>query len=100
YKNLTYLAGYYNILSGGHRAIFDVFTMMNVLAMFDIRKVINNIGRIKIKVITADPQKDRKQAIKLGFKWDQHRKYWHRKYTMEEFKKIKETIPFEYIIKE
>ncbi|MCK9223920.1 MAG: 3'-5' exonuclease [Candidatus Muirbacterium halophilum] len=100
YKNLTYLAGFHSILPGGHRALSDVMTMIEVLKRYDFQKTIKNTGKVKIKVITKNPEKDRRTAISMGFKWDRHRRYWHRKYSRDEWKEVKDKLTFEVIVEE
>lgn len=43
YKNLTYLCGYFNIQSGGHRALFDAIALMKLVLMFDMNSLIDFI---------------------------------------------------------
>jgi DNA polymerase-3 subunit epsilon len=100
YKNLTYLAGYHQIMGGGHRAIFDVFTMMKVLSLYNLDKAINNTSRIKIKLIARLTGEEARDAKKIGFRYDPSVGGWVKKIKKFELEELKKSINFEYEIRE
>jgi DNA polymerase III subunit epsilon len=104
YENLTYLAGYYNIINPmQHRALGDCIVVSEVLKNFKFDDIIKrNNQRHKgcgvkdegnilatIKIDFNDMEK-RDQVKSLGFKWNKQEKYWQKRVIQEDL----QTLPF------
>lgn len=82
YKNLTYLSGYYNIMSGGHRAVFDVISMLKIMSENIRRKhtdlnYIINCSTSPMKIVYAHVSYAEKDKAKnAGFLWNSIEKKW------------------------
>ncbi|PLX16532.1 MAG: hypothetical protein C0601_10070 [Candidatus Muiribacterium halophilum] len=93
YKNLTYLAGYHGIIAGQHRALFDVFTMMNLLALYDVKKIISKMESSK-KLIKAERGRDRELLKSFGFNWNRSKRRWEKEIFSWEYQRLKKNLPF------
>ncbi|MGM0606773.1 MAG: 3'-5' exonuclease [Candidatus Muiribacteriota bacterium] len=100
YKNLTYLSGFHGIIGGGHRAVFDVFSMMKILTNYNIKEVIENSKKAKIKIVARLEGAEAGRAKKLGFKYNPSKGYWAKKIKKIDFEKMKSELKFNYEIRE
>lgn len=77
-KSLIYLAGYYGVVSGNHRAVFDVLAMLNVMTKFDFDSILES-AKNPIGIIIAHVSYDKRDLAKnAGFRWNPNKKIWYR----------------------
>ena len=69
-RKLTYLAAEHWMLNFfGHRAVFDVMTMLQVLSRYDIERVIYLAKQPSVTVIACVSYDDRQLAKDRGYRW-------------------------------
>ena len=81
-KNLTYLSAFHRILPGGHRAIFDVMAMLEIMFKYDLKEVIRISKSALLRITAHVGFEDKELAKEAGFRWDPKKKTW--------FKEMKE----------
>jgi DNA polymerase III subunit epsilon len=77
-SNLTYLAAFHRIMPGGHRAVFDAMTMLEIMFKYDLDEIIRVSKSPTIKVIADVGFHDKDKAKAAGFYWDGPTKTWER----------------------
>ena len=76
-RKLSYLAVEHNIsFAISHRAVFDIWTTMQILSKYDIKKVIERAKTGFVKLIAKISYEERAKVSKQGFKWDSKHKIW------------------------
>lgn len=70
-RNLTYLAGYHQILNCfAHRAVTDVLTMMAILDKYDLDPIYESANSPLVLVSAMVGYNDRQLAKDAGFSWE------------------------------
>ena len=78
-RKLNFLAGEHEFVPlFKHRALFDVITMLKILAAYDINEVTQNAESELIKVIARVEYENRYLASEAGFIWDPEERTWQK----------------------
>lgn len=85
---------------GAHRAMMDVFTMLKVLAQYDIAKVVeySKVPNIVVRALVDYP--DRQKAKDKKFSWEQlsnyqkYPKYWVKMIKADQLETLKQQCDF------
>ncbi|EMJ91185.1 3'-5' exonuclease [Leptospira alstonii] len=93
-RKLDYLSFEHGLIPyQSHRALFDVFTMLNILSKYDINDVVKTARTPLLKVKAKVDYESKELALKNGFHWNKERKLWEKEIREETLKK--EKYPFE-----
>lgn len=93
-RKLDYLAVEHNIsVVVAHRAVFDIWTTMQILSKYDINKTIERAKTGFIKLIAKVSYEDRTKASIQGFKWDSKNKIWFKILRIYDVKNIQFDFP-------
>lgn len=98
-RKLTYLAsehGFVNPFS--HRALFDVLTMLKLLAHYSIEEIVVLQNSPLVKVLAHVSYDDRDKARRLGFRWDPQQRHWYTEVKEAMLPRL--DYPFEYSIED
>ena len=86
-RKLTYLAADHNFMSpAAHRAAFDVMTMFQLVARYDIQEICERASSNLVNVIARVSYENKNLAAENGFRWDPAQKIWSksmRKYDLD-----------------
>ena len=95
-RKLDYLAVEHNIsITIAHRAVFDIWTAMQILSKYDIYKIIERAKTGFIKLIAKVSYEERAKASIQGFKWDSKNKIWFKILRIYDAKNIQFEFPIE-----
>ena len=76
-RKLDYLAVEHNIsITIAHRAVFDIWTAMQILSKYDMHEIIERVRTGFVKLIAKVSYEERAKASIQGFKWDSKNKIW------------------------
>ena len=76
-RKLNYLAVEHKIsVILSHRAVFDIWTTMQILKEYDIKEIVERAKTGFIKLIAKVSYEERAKASTQGFKWDVKNKMW------------------------
>lgn len=76
-----------------HRAVFDVWTAMQILKQYDIKEVTERAKTGFVKLIAKVSYEDRTKASTQGFKWDPKNKIWFKMLREYDVKSIQFDFP-------
>lgn len=104
-SKLTYLAAEHGFVNPfAHRAVFDVMTMMKMLAKYDIYKIIANNAEPKVllQAICRPPWEDAGQSTNIakehGFRWEAKQKKWLRRARLSQYGELKQKESLHVVI--
>ena len=93
-RKLSYLAIEHSIsYVSAHRAVFDIWTTMQILSKYNINEIIERAKTGFIKLIAQVSYADRVKASSQGFKWDSKNKIWFKILRTYDAKNIKFDFP-------
>lgn len=93
-RKLNYLAVEHNIsVIIAHRAVFDVWTTMQILSKYDINKTTERAKTGFIKLIAEVSYEDKTKASVQGFKWDSKNRIWFKVLRSYDTKNIQFDFP-------
>ena len=95
-RKLNYLAVEHNIsITIAHRAVFDIWTTMQILSKHKIQEITERAKTGFIKLIAKVSYEDRTKASAQGFKWDSKNKIWFKTLRIYDAKNIQFDFPVE-----
>ena len=95
-RKLNYLAVEHNIsITIAHRAVFDIWTTMQILSKYKIQEITERAKTGFIKLIAKVSYEDRTKASAQGFKWDSKNKIWFKTLRIYDAKNIQFDFPVE-----
>lgn len=98
-RKLTYLASEHGFVNPfAHRALFDVLTMLKLLANYSIEEIVVLQNSPLVKVLAHVSYDDRDKARRLGFRWDPQRRHWYTEVKQALLPRL--DYPFEYSIED
>lgn len=93
-RKLNYLAVEHQIpVTLSHRAVFDVWTAMQILKQYDIKETIERAKTGFVKLIAKISYEERTKASTQGFKWDPKNKIWFKVLREYDVKNIQFDFP-------
>lgn len=93
-RKLDYLAVEHNIpVVVTHRAVFDIWTVMQILSKHNIDKIVERAKTGFIKLIAKVSYEERTKASTQGFKWDSKNKIWFKILRTYDAKNIQFDFP-------
>ena len=93
-RKLDYLAVEHDIsVVIAHRAVFDIWTTMQILSKYDINKIIERAKTGFVKLIAKVSYEERTKASIQGFKWDSKNKIWFKILRLHDAKNIQFDFP-------
>jgi len=93
-RKLDYLAVEHNIsVTIAHRAIFDIWTTMQILSKYDIHKIIERAKTGFVKLIAQVSYEERTKASTQKFKWDSKNKIWFKVLRVYDAKNVQFDFP-------
>ena len=93
-RKLDYLAVEHNIsVVVAHRAIFDIWTTMQILSKYDINEITKRAKTGFIKLTAQVSYEERAKASTQGFKWDSKNKIWFKILRTYDTKNIQFDFP-------
>lgn len=98
-RKLTYLAADHHFMSpAAHRAAFDVMTMFQIVARYDIQEICDRASSDLVNVIARVSYENKNQASENGFRWDPNQRTWSK--SMRKYDLDKANFPFDIQISE
>ena len=93
-RKLDYLAIEHKVpIVVSHRAVFDLWTTMQILKEYDITEIVERARTGFIKLIAKVSYEDREKASTKGFKWDSINKIWFKVIRAYDAKNIQFDFP-------
>ena len=93
-RKLDYLAIEHKIpIVISHRAVFDLWTTMQILKKYNIEEIIERAKTGFIKLIAKVSYEERTKASTQGFKWDSKNKIWFKILRIYDAKNIQFDFP-------
>ena len=95
-RKLDYLAVEHKIsVVVSHRAVFDLWTTMQIIEKYNIEEIIERAKTGFIKLIANVSYEDRTKASMQGFKWDPKNKIWFKILRVYDTKNVKFDFPID-----
>ena len=95
-RKLDYLAVEHKVpVIVSHRAVFDLWTTMQILKEYDIKQIVERVQTGFIKLIAKVSYEDRAKASAKGFKWDSTNKIWFKILRIHDANNIQFDFPVE-----
>lgn len=95
-RKLDYLAVEHDIsVVIAHRAVFDIWTTMQILSKYKIQEIIERAKTGFVKLIAKVSYEERLKASTKGFKWDSKNKIWFKILRIYDVKNIQFDFPIE-----